>query len=112
MKIMADMRSVTSSCPGLEYNSSHCITTVAMMSSNYITVHALLETADRCRTTSSIEFHQTLSFPSSVGKGFGYARLACYCLTKPLFLYVTAIPDSVAFQAVSIVLPRLSSLSG
>ena len=29
-----------------------------------------LETDDRCRTTSSTEFHQTLFFPSSVGKGF------------------------------------------
>ena len=39
--------------------------------SQIITARALLETADRCRTTSSTEFHQTLSFPSSVGKGPG-----------------------------------------
>ena len=65
MKIVADMRSSTSSCPGSECNSSHCITTVAIISSNYITARALLEAADRCRTTSSIEFHRTLSFPSS-----------------------------------------------
>ena len=85
MKIVADMRSITSSCPRSEYNSSHCITTVAIMSSNYITARDLLETADRCRTTSSIEFHQTLSFPSSVGEGSGYARLAnvtCFCMVS------------------------------
>ena len=75
MKIVADMRSITSWCPGSEYSSSHCIATVAIMSSNYITVRALLETAKSCRTTSSIAFHQTFSFPSSVGKGSGYTGL-------------------------------------
>ena len=67
-KIVADMHNVTSGVPDGKYYCSHCIATVAKTSSNYITVHALLETADRCRTTSSIEFHQT-SFPSSVSKG-------------------------------------------
>ena len=36
-----------------------------------VVVAIALPTADRCRTTSSAEFHQTLSFPSSVGKGSG-----------------------------------------
>ena len=70
-KIVADMRSVASRCPGSEYSSSHCIATVAITSSNYINARDILETADRCRTTSSAEFHQTVSFPSSVGKGSG-----------------------------------------
>ena len=51
-------------------------------SSNYITVCALLEIANRCRTTSSTEFHQTLSFPSSVGKGSGLRDYDGVCSHK------------------------------
>ena len=63
-KIVTDMR-------GVSRIGVVAIATPAITSSNYITACALLETADCCRTTSSTEFHQTLSFPSSIGKGSG-----------------------------------------
>ena len=70
MKIVADMRGVTSLWPG---SVLVAIATAAIelraflssagMSSNDITARALLETPDRFKTTSSTEFHQTLPLP-------------------------------------------------
>ena len=88
MKIVADMRGVMfriEPLPQLQLNCARFYP-LQVTSSNYITAHALLETSDRCRTTSSTEFYQTLSFPSLVGKGsrlrdypiqvfLGYSRL-------------------------------------